>query len=285
MTLGLDDYRYRLVPDWGDPAARARFGIVTAVATDANDRVYVADREPNDVIRVFERDGAYVETWGQDFLKRPHSIWIGPDQLAYITDIFNHTVEICRLDGTVVQTIGNRGRAGAPGAPFNRPTWAVRAPWGDLYVSDGYGQQRMHRFTPEGDLVRSWGMEGGGPGQFRLPHCVKVDPRGRLLVIDRSNERIQVFDREGGFIEEWTEVRAANDLVIDDRGVIHLAEAGGTVALIDPDGRVIGRWGRKGSEPGQFVGAPHGIWEDSRGDLYVCEVPFERDRLQKFERV
>ena len=119
MTVGVEDYRYRLVPDWGDQAIRAQIGIVTAVATDANDRVYVADREPNDVIRVFERDGTYVETWGQDFLKRPHSIWIGPDQLAYITDIIHHTVEICRLDGTVVQTIGTRGTPGEPGAPFN----------------------------------------------------------------------------------------------------------------------------------------------------------------------
>lgn len=285
MTVGVNDYRYRLVPDWGDAAIRAQFGIITAVATDADDRVYVADREPNDVIRVFERDGTYVATWGEELLKRPHSIWIGPDQLAYITDIIHHTVEICRLDGTHVQTLGQRGTPGISGAPFNRPTWAVRAPWGDLYVSDGYGQQRVHRFTAAGELVRSWGTQGSGPGQFGLPHCVKVDPRGRLLVIDRENSRIEVFNKEGDYLAEWTEVGAANDLVIDDREVVHLAEAAGHVALVDLDGHVLGRWGEKGDAPATFLEAPHGIWEDSHGDLYVCEVPFTRGRLQKFERI
>ena len=114
---------------------------------------------------------------------------------------------------------------------------------------------------------------------------MKVDPLGRLLVIDRANARIQVFDREGDYIGEWTGVKAANDLVIDEGHVVHLAEAEGTVAVVDLDGRIIGRWGQRGDQPGQFKGAPHGIWEDSCGDIYVCEVPFDKDRLQKFERV
>ena len=284
MTFGIRHYQYRLVQDWVDIRMRSALGIVTSVATAHNDRVYVADREPNDVIRVFDRDGTYVETWGSDHLKRPHSIWIGPDQLAYITDVNNHTVEIFQLDGSHVQTIGRSGETGSNGAPFNRPTWAVRAPWGDLYVSDGYGQQRMHRFTAKGEIVRSWGTTGSGPCQFGLPHCVKVDPRGRLLVIDRDNARIELFSKEGDYIDEWTDVKAANDLVIDDHGIIHLAEAEGSVALIDLDGHVLGRWGEQGDEPGQFIEAPHGIWEDSHGDIYICEVPFTRGRLQKFER-
>ena len=121
MTFEIGHYRYRIVQDWVDKRMRSELGIVTSVATDHNDRVYVADREPNDVIRVFERDGTYLETWGSDLLKRPHSVWIGPDHLAYITDVNNHTVEIFRLDGTHVQTLGRPGEPGIAGAPFQSP--------------------------------------------------------------------------------------------------------------------------------------------------------------------
>ena len=285
MTWGFGDCQYRVVEGWGKGPEGRRLGIVSSIATDAQDRVYVIDREPNPAIVVFDRDGRLLDVWDQDFLKVPHSIWIGPDDRVLITDCQTHLVYECTLAGTVVQTWGTRDEPGAPGKPFNQPTWAVFAPWGDLYVADGYGQNWMHRFSANGDLLNSWGGTGSEPGQFDTPHCVKIDPRERVLVIDRGNQRIQVFDKAGALLDVWSDVLSGNELVIDANDIIHLAEAENRVSLLDLDGKVLGRWGEKGDAPGQFVEALHGAWMDSHEDFYICEVPFTPNRLQKFERI
>ena len=286
MAFGVGDYRYEVVEGWG---AAHPLGIVSAQAVDATGKVYVVDREPNHEVAVFDRDGAFVTRWGGDQLQLPHSIWIHEpsdgEPFALIADVGSHTVDRYALDGTHLGAIGTRDVPGSLGTPFNRPTWAVEAPWGDLYVSDGYGQNFVHRFAADGELIHTWGGEGSGPAEFDLPHCIKIDPRERLLVIDRSNGRVQLFDREGTFIEEWTDAEPANDLFIDENDVVHLVEAQGRVTLFDLDGQVLGRWGERGDWPGQFVGACHSIWIDDRGDLYIGEVPYVADRLQKFARV
>ena len=294
MAFGVGDYRYEVVEGWGNGPAGRELGIVSAQAVDRQGRVYVVDREPRHEITVFDRDGTYLRSWGGSQLQLPHSIWIsdsgpGPSAsekpFALITDITPHTVERYTLDGTHLGTIGQRGVIGALGQPFNQPTWAVQAPWGDIYVSDGYGQYHVHRLSADGQLLATWGGEGTGPGQFKLPHCVKVDPRGRILVIDRTNSRVQVFDREGAFMDQWTDVKPANDLFIDDNEVVHLVEAEHRVSLLDLDGKVLGRWGERGDAPGQFVDPCHSIWIDDRGDAYIGEVPHTPNRLQKFARV
>ena len=106
-----------------------------------------------------------------------------------------------------------------------------------------------------------------------------------MLVIDRGNQRIQVFDKAGALLDVWSDVLSGNELVIDANDIIHLAEAENRVSLLDLDGKVLGRWGEKGDAPGQFVEALHGAWMDSHADFYICEVPFTPNRLQKFERI
>ena len=155
----------------------------------------------------------------------------------------------------------------------------------ELYVTDGYGQNLVHRFSAGGELLQTWGGDGKEPGQFDVPHCVRIDSRNRVLVVDRTNERVQIFDREGSFQGEWTHLMAANDLYIDDDDVVYLAEAPRRISILDLDGNVITQWGEEGTGPGQMVDHPHGIWVDSRGDIYMCEVPFAPNRLTKYERV
>jgi len=285
MTVGSGDYRYRVVEGWGLGPEGHDFGIVSSVATDSQDRVYVIDREPNPQIVVLDRDGKRLKIWDEDFLRTPHSIWIGSDDRVLVTDCGTHLVHQFTLEGELVQSWGTGDQPGEEGKPFNSPTWAVFAPWGDLYVTDGYGQNWMHRIAADGELLNSWGGTGSDPGQFDIPHCVKVDPRERLLVLDRSNKRVQVFDKTGVLLEIWTDVLSGNDLVIDSNEVIHLAEGENRVSLLNLEGEVLGRWGEKRDTPGNFPDSPHGIWMDSREDLYVCEVPFIPNRLQKFERV
>jgi DNA-binding beta-propeller fold protein YncE len=259
--------------------------VVPSVATDSQDRVYIARRDPPAIL-VYDRQGHFLTEWGGDICQSPHSVWISPEDRVYIADMEDHTVRIFTTDGELLATLGTRGQAGAPGMPFNRPTWAALSPAGELFVSDGYGQHRVHRFAADGTLLRSWGEQGSGPGQFTLPHGIRVDPRGRVLVLDReTNHRLQIFDVDGKFLAEWTGLKGPNDLYIDQEEHVHIAEGAHRISIFNLDGELLGRWGEEGEAPGQFANSPHGIWIDSRGDLYITEVPRLPNRLQKFERV
>ena len=285
MAALQDSFNYKVVEGWGQgPEGRAFGGVTPAVATDSHDRVYVARREPAAIL-VYDREGRFLTAWGEGLLKSPHSVWFDERDHLYVVDVKDHTVRRFDSDGRVLQTLGTPGQVGAPGEPFNRPTWAVLAPGGDLYVSDGYGQFRVHRFSADGTLQHSWGEEGAGPGQFALPHCLRVDSRGRVLVLDRENRRLQIFDAEGVYLDEWPDLDGPNDLYIDRDDNVFIAEGNYRISVFNLDGRLLARWGEQGEGPGQFADHPHGLWLDSRGDLYVAEVPFLDNRLQKFTRV
>ncbi len=132
-----------------------------------------------------------------------HGIKINREDEIFITDIEDHLIHQFTTDGELVMTLGERGQVGAPDMPFNRPTMAAANPGGDIFVSDGYGQFRIHRFSRNGERICSWGSEGTGPGEFALPHGINIDPLDRVLVADRENGRVQIFDEDGRFIEEW----------------------------------------------------------------------------------
>ncbi len=156
---------------------------------------------------------------------------------------------------------------------------------GAIYVSDGYGNSRVHKYTAAGELIKSWGSPGSGPGQFDLPHCVRVDRHDRVLVADRSNNRIQFFDTEGNYLTEWGGLNHPDTIHIDEHDVVYVAELDQRISILTLEGELLARWGRgeRVDEPGEFLGCPHGIWTDSRGDLYVAEVQTDQ-RFQKFVR-
>jgi sugar lactone lactonase YvrE len=191
----------------------------------------------------------------------------------------------CTLDGRELWTLGT-GQVGADGQPFNRPTDIALTPEGDFYVSDGYGNRRVHHFDPDRKLIRSWGEEGTGPGQFVLVHDVWFDMRGgrrRLWVCDRTNHRIQIFTPEGEFVEEKTGFRRPNGIWVDSAGYMYVAELDARVTILDPNDQVIGYIGGDPERvPGKLL-KPHAIWGDSRGNLYVSEVE-DGARIQKFTR-
>ena len=201
----------RVVPGWGFGPDAPAFGLVSTVATDARGRVFVLCRTPNPAIHVFTAEGSFLETWAYPFVQ-PHGLWIGPDDRVFTTDTGDHTVRIFSAAGELRQTIGTPGQPGAPGMPFNQPTRAVACPSGDIFVTDGYGQNRVHRFSPDGRLRLSWGEAGSGPGQFDTPHSLWVDGDERVYVVDRANGRVQVFTGYGAFIVEWAGFRFPHDI-------------------------------------------------------------------------
>ena len=286
---GFGDYQYELVAGWGQVP---KLGVASGVACDSQDRVYVAvrDRPYPDIlsgaILVFDRDGKFLHSFGEELFTTPHLLWITPDDVLYYTDATDHTVRKFSTSGELLMTLGgyemgpgerNIDRfktTSAPGEPFNRPTKLVPSKSGDLFVSDGYGQNRIHRLTAEGELIVSWGETGKGPGQFELPHSLNVDKNNRVLVLDRPNGRCEIFNANGEYLTEWTGLDSPNDLVIDDEDIIHMAEGKG-VLVMTLEGERIGHW---------EAGGGHGMWIDSRGDLYWCMLNNE-ERLRKFARV
>ena len=308
MILGQGDYRYELAEGWEQLPAGWKHGDVAGVATDAQERVYVFNRSEHPVI-VYDRDGRFLSSWGEGIFTRPHGITIVGDDV-YLADDTDHTVRKFSLDGKLLQTFGTEnqpsdtGYRPASGAsslttiaraagPFNRPTRLSVAPGGDLYISDGYGNARVHHFTATGELIESWGDPGTAYGQFNLPHSVWAHTDGRVFVCDRENDRIQIFDPQGHFLDCWTNVTRPGDLYIDAannvyigelywmKGHLNLAgrlwteERAAKMSVRDLDGNVISIFGGEAGDdpclPGHLT-SPHGIWVDRYGDIYVGEV-------------
>ena len=304
MIHGTGKHRFRVVEGWGrGPAGREFGGVITCVAVDRQDRVYLTRRKPPAIL-VYDREGRFLASLGEKFLHNPHGIHVSDDGALFVTDSVDHTVRKLSLDGDLLLELGTPGQPGAPGRPFNKPTKAVTTQSGDILVSDGYGQCRVHWFSAGGTLLHSWGTRGTGDGELLLPHSVAVDRNGRVLVPDRSNHRIQIFDATGAFLSEWSGTCWGgflwpNELYFDRDGSIYLAEADHRVSIWTdseesdkppvpspkPRWKLLSRWGDMGTEPGQFAQTPHSLCLDSHGDLYVSEVPFVDGRLQKFERV
>jgi DNA-binding beta-propeller fold protein YncE len=276
---------------------------VAGVAVDGEDRVYLMCRGDHPVL-VYDQKGNFLRSWGEgDFTTRTHGIYVAPDGTLFCTDDGNHTVRQFTPDGRLLMTLGvmntpsDTGYDGKSvksikrgGEPFNRPTNIAVGPKGDLYVSDGYGNARVHKFSPTGQLKRSWGEPGRGPGQFYLPHGIAVAADGRVFVCDRESDRIQIFDPDGEYLDEWTDTQRPTHLVFDSVGRVYVTELawheGDTsytlgpikkfrqarMSVFDPYGKVLARWGTPDvAAPGSFA-APHGLALDSKNDLYVSEV-------------
>jgi len=280
---------YEYDPSWGKlPEGVSAWGVVPAVVVDSQDRVYVHRRAARPVV-VYSREGEILSIWGDQFEKGAHGLHIRQEldgEYLYFTDVARHCVVKCTLDGREIWTLGTPGQKGAEGEPFNRPTDVAFTPEGDFYVSDGYGNSRVHHYDPDRKLIRSWGEPGSGPGQFNLVHDVWFDTRReqrRLWVCDRMNHRIQIFSPEGEFVEEKTGFRRPNGIWVDPEGYVYVAELDARVTILDPNDQVVGTiGGEPDPSPGGLL-KPHAIWGDSRGDLYVAEVE-DGARIQKFTR-
>lgn len=293
VIIGTGQYRYRVVDAWGKLPPGMSLHEGTAVCVDSKDNVYVFNRGKHPVI-VFDRDGNFLRSWGEDIgFTRAHGASIGPDDLLYLTDDQGHAVRQCTPEGKVLMTIGmpNKPAPRFSGHPFNLCTHTALSPQGDIYVSDGYQNARVHKYSPDGKLLLSWGEPGTAPGQFSLVHNIACDDEGWVYVADRENHRVQVFDGNGKYQSQWNNLgrpcglfvtRGANPLgIIGELAPDNVAtfsrdvpNLGPRVTIVDAsDGAVLAYVGTRplGEEPGQFI-APHGIALDSRGDIYVAEV-------------
>ncbi|MBI4201241.1 MAG: hypothetical protein HY531_03000 [Chloroflexi bacterium] len=262
---------------WEMPAA--------AVAVDSRDRVYCFNRSPDRPIAVFDRDGNYLRAWGEGLFAFAHAIYVDHGDNVWVVERNHGQVMKFTPTGKLLLTIGTKGyrsdtgvdptyfgsdgykQVTRPGGPFNMPAGIAVAPSGDVFVADGYANCRVHRFSPKGEHILSWGEPGASPGQFRIPHGVWIDKKGRVLVSDRENDRVQVFTQEGKLLGIWpTRLIGPAVIYVDNEDIAYVAEHnGGDISVLTLDGDLLARWGSPSFR------SCHGVWADSRGDLYVVQ--------------
>ena len=286
QTVGEGDYTYELVPSWPTVPKYWTLGMVSDGAVNSRDEVHIFSRGLHP-LTIWTPEGDFISSWGEGhFSANPHGIYIAPNDNVWLVDRDFHIATEYTPSGTELRTFGEK-LAPSPsfvGEPFNMPSGLAIAPDGNIFVSDGYGGHRVHKFSPEGELLLSWGRQGTRPGEFALLHNVWVDSRSRVLICDRENHRIQIFDDVGNYLDEWVDLIAPGDIWIKDE-VVYVVEqgGGGGVSIWTLDGDLITRWrGDRGPGKGT-ISAGHGICVDSQGSIYVTEIG-DAQQVVKFQK-
>lgn len=266
LVVALGDVRYRVERPFGSWPQNS--GFVTDVTVDSRGHVFVMLRHdplthPNDP-RVIELspDGGYLGGWGGGLIADSHMLTADAQGRILCVDRDMHEVVICSAAGERLGALGHRGE---PLAPFNHPTDAHVSSWGDIYVSDGYAASRIHRFSAHGVHLQSWGEHGRGDGQFGWPHAIWTHADGRVAVVDRSNDRVQVFDNIGGHLASWTHFLQPVGIWGDEDGNTYVTDMTPSLQKIGPGGERLGR-----CRP--VLNGAHGLCGTPDGDLLLAEV-------------
>ena len=263
LTVTLGVHRYAVNRRWGAPPSGVSLELLSAIGVDGEGRVHAVRRLDPPVL-MFAADGRFVRTWGQGQIADPHGLHMATDGRILIVDRDAHQVLVFDGDGGLQSALGERHVA-AFQAPFNHPTGVAVASDGEVYVSDGYGNSCVHRFSADGRHLQTWGRPGAEPGEFTTPHAVWVDRQNRVLVLDRENNRVQVFDRDGAYLDEWPDLYHPMDVYEDADGFVYVTDQIPRLSMFAPDGTLVGR-----CRP-VFNGA-HGIAGDAEGNLYMTEM-------------
>lgn len=296
--------QHEVVPDWPKLPEGHLLGLCAGVGVDAENRVFVFHRSGRKWSNPFPKEaiakptvsvidgstGRLLRSWGEGLFIMPHGLTVDHEGNVWLTDVGLHQVFKCSPEGRVLLTLGERAKPGDDHAHFNLPTDVAVLSDGSFYVSDGYKNTRVVKFSAEGRFEFEWGGKGKGNGEFNLPHGIAVDAQGRVIVCDRENERLQIFDAKGSFLHEWKgpqvgkpygiEVGRAGHLLVIDGGSPSLKpERRGKAVVLDAEGRVLETFGSFGSGPGQFQ-LGHDIAVGPDDAVYVAEGTGAR--VQKF---
>ena len=229
VTLGDGDFRYEVEEGWEQLPEGVTLRETPGVAVNARDEVFLLTRNTDYPVMVFDRQGSFLRSFGRGvFDARTHGMFIGADEAVWCVDDGTHSITKWSQEGELLLTLGGNPSPTWSGEPFNRPTHAAVSPVnGDLFITDGYGNSNVHRYTAEGEHVLSWGGPGIDAGQFIRPHNVAVDEEERVYVADREAHRVQVFDAEGNFIEMWNNIHRPDGMVLGPDGNIYIGELNG----------------------------------------------------------
>ena len=297
---------YQVVHGWPILPEGYVLGQVSGVAVDSHNHVFVFHRgsrpwtDSQDIkpiaqpaILCYDGDsGKQIAAWGQNRFLLPHGMRVDAQDNIWVTDVALHQVFKFSHDGKLLMTLGTERTPGLDGTHFNKPTDVAFGPEGTIYVSDGYVNSRVARFASDGKFLGDWGHKGANPGEFDLPHGITIDSQGRVYVADRSNARIQVFDRDGKFLYAWKSFELGRPfaLTVGPDGYLYVVDGGdqnpeppdhGAILRLDLTGKILDRWSRHGNYDGQlYIGHDVAVGKD--GAVYVGDI--EGRRIQKFVR-
>jgi sugar lactone lactonase YvrE len=270
---------YNVDPNWPVLPAGWTFEETPGVAVDAREQVFVFHRGPHSIIE-FDTAGKMLRTWGDGVFVRPHALKFDREGNLWAADDQGHIVVKMDAAGRVRMVLGRKNNKGETSDLFNRPTDIAFAANGDFYVSDGYGNSRVVKFSKEGRYITAWGKKGAGEGEFNLPHGIAVDKRGRVYVGDRENFRMQVFDADGKFLAQWKHVGSPWGVVIAEDESIYMCDGhNNRILKLNLQGEILGVLGSPGRLPGELDYSHHLALGPSRS-IYVAEI--KNWRVQKF---
>jgi DNA-binding beta-propeller fold protein YncE len=223
---------YRAVENWAQLPPGIQWGPVINVAPDARGNIWVFHRSDPAVLE-FDSSGKLLKSFGVGMFVQAHGLALDGEGNVWVTDAQGKDGKGQQVfkfspDGKVLMTLGKAGVAGAGSDTFNGPSGVVVARNGDIFVADGHGgntNARIVKFSKDGKFVKAWGMKGPGPGEFDTPHSIAMDSKERLFVADRVNNRIQIFDREGTFIDQWKQFGRPSGIFIAKNDTLYSVDS------------------------------------------------------------
>lgn len=298
---------YHVVRGWPKLPEGYVFGEVTGVAVDSHNHVFVFHRTAHSTrpvhlekqegpiagatVMCFDgASGALVAQWGENLFREPHGLSVDKDDNLWLTDRELNQIYKFSHDGKLLLTVGEKGVAGLDGRHFFGPAAVAVAPDGSFYVSDGYGNSRVAKFSPTGEFLFDWGKKGSGPGEFNTVHNVALDAQGRVYIADRSNARIQIFTADGKFITQWKSDALGRPwaLAFSADGFVYVVDGGDLkfnppdrahILKLDLTGKILDQWSAYGNYDGQIYWG-HDIAVSRDGAVYVGDILGHR--IQKF---
>ncbi|HEV8379196.1 MAG TPA: peptidyl-alpha-hydroxyglycine alpha-amidating lyase family protein, partial [Tepidisphaeraceae bacterium] len=250
---------------------------VSGVAINSDGDIFIFHRGQQPII-AFDKSGKFLRSFGEG-TKSAHGLRCDSADNIWATDVVNHTVTKFAPDGKVLLMLGEKGVAGEDEKHFDKPTDIAFAPVGDFFVSDGYGNSRVVKFSKEGKFLLAWGKKGIGEGEFNTPHAIRLDSKGNIFVGDRENDRVQIFDQSGKFIRSFGGFAPFGLFITPDDTLFVADGRAHKVMKMTLEGKILDTIGKMGPEPGHFF-LPHGITVDKDGAIYVTEI--NGKRVQKF---
>lgn len=302
---------YVLVEDWPKLPEDLVLGNPTGLGIDSENNILVFHRasrvwqEPmpedkiqeNTILTLNKQTGEILKSWGADLFIMPHGLEVDKENNVWVTDVALHQIFKFSSDGNLLLTLGEAKVPGNDAEHFNLPTDIAVSNDGSFYVSDGYGNSRVVKFSKEGEYLFEWGTFGNKQGEFNTPHGIDLDNNGNVYVADRENNRIQKFDAEGSFITVWqnkiTEqlysvtIDNQNDHLfgIDYMTVNDTIVKGSDIFRFDLNTNLQMQFGRTGFYDGP-ISRYHDIQIDYEGSIYVGDIlgnKVQKFRLKKSE--
>ena len=300
--------QYVLVKEWPNLPDNLKLGNPTGLGVDPENNIVVFHRanrawqqpmpkdkiQNNTILTLDKNTGNVLKSWGKDIFIMPHGLEVDSEGNIWITDVGLHQIFKFNSKGNLEFILGEARTPGNDQFHFNLPTDVAVSNDGSFFISDGYGNSRIMKFSKKGEYLYEWGVLGSNEGEFIIPHGIDLDALGNVYVADRENNRIQKFDNQGNFITSWQNTEADQlysvaidknnnhlygiDYLVVDKTVIK----GSDIFRLDLNTNIQLQFGRSGMYEGP-VSRYHDIVVDDVGNIYVGDIL--GNKVQKFLRV